>query len=66
MRIKDDAASALIKDKNWECVCENHHGACYWNRVTGELLWLAEMEGESNLSKPSRGGANQLVERMTV
>lgn len=38
--------------KNWGenkvNFCENHHGNCYWNKATGEILWYANEENESN------------------
>lgn len=29
---------------------ENHHGTVYWNKSTGEILWYANSEDESNAS----------------
>ena len=32
------------KDTAWSDFCENHHGTCYWNSKTGEIMWTSDDE----------------------
>lgn len=49
--ISNDEARKMCGHPNWVWFCENQHGTCFWNRATGEILWLAEKEGDSNYQK---------------
>jgi hypothetical protein len=31
-----------------DCYCENDYGAAYYNGKTGEILWYAEEESDTN------------------
>lgn len=35
----------------WEWICDNNTGTCYWNTLTGELLWVDEDEENSKISE---------------
>lgn len=44
--ISEDEATKLknANGKGWNWICENNHGACCWNNITGELLWIPNGE----------------------
>ena len=49
------ASYKLSEKSGWEWICANNCGSCCWNRKTGELLWIAEDDGE--------GRYNELVKK---
>lgn len=48
--IKPKLIGLLFKNATWAVFCENRHGICYWNSSTGEILWHASEEKDSNAS----------------
>jgi hypothetical protein len=49
--ISYDKGSTIIENKGWDWICENNHGTCYWNKITGELMWLSDEENIARYSK---------------
>lgn len=47
--VSPEEASKIIESENWSMFCENGHGACYYNYVTGEIIWLGDEECNANL-----------------
>ncbi len=48
--VDGDQIVEIKKQKGWDHICENHHGSCYYNSVTGELIWEADEDEDSNAS----------------
>lgn len=49
VEISNEKGSEIIgQSKDWVQFAENHHGEVYWNKTTGEIIWLANEEGDSN------------------
>ena len=44
-------ANTMRENPNWIWYCENHHGTCYWNNVTGEIMWVCDDEKMVKLMK---------------
>jgi len=51
IKILINNAIILSNSSGWEWICENHHGECYWNEKTGELLWIPNDEKYARYQK---------------
>jgi hypothetical protein len=51
--ISSDKADEIIEGSPdiWDYICENKNGVCYWNKQTGELLWIPHEEDIAKFSK---------------
>jgi len=50
-KISFEEAEKLRNDKNWISYCENHHGGCYWNKETGEIMWISNNGINDNMER---------------
>lgn len=53
MKISYKKALALSQKPNWVSFQDDNHGVVYWNKVTGEILWLG-WKGSSQYEKPKK------------
>lgn len=52
MKISFAKAHEIIEQPGWEIFAENSRGEVYWNDLTGEIIWIDNEDGNSNLSVP--------------
>jgi hypothetical protein len=52
MKITHEEIHKKLKDKSWIDFAENNYGSVYWNQKTGEIIWYADDEKESNYGQP--------------
>ena len=48
-KITAEESIEIRKNPGWDWFCENNYGTCYWNNITGEIIW--EGDDESNIQE---------------